>query len=324
MSFLWNGFPSRVLVTGAGGNPLKSHTSTGTILVRKLLEHGKDNFITRAFVRSQESENQLRDSIGDLEKGLTIVRGDITKHGSLTYAFQGIDALVICTGSFPQLDYSSLPAVLLTKLFSLGFYSKRPRYYFADGGYPQDVDWMGTCKQIEAAKASGVRYIVLASCMGGTKPDHFLNASLDNFVLWKRKAECYLMSCGIDYTIIHTGTLLPIDGYTTLASGGGHKLYAGIDDSLLEDERKVSTIYREDLAEVCFQCLLRPEARNRSFDLGSAAGNGHDQEERHIVDLRNLLAPLCGKNCAYTQADADFKPPPASRGFACGVCTDKT
>ena len=56
------------------------------------------------------------------------------------------------------------------------------------------VDWVGQKNQIDAAKAAGVRHIVLVSSMGGTKPDHFLNKMGEgNILIWKRRAEQHLM-----------------------------------------------------------------------------------------------------------------------------------
>ena len=37
------------------------------------------------------------------------------------------------------------------------------------------MDWVGQRNQIDAAKAAGVKHVVLISTMAGTKPDHFLN-----------------------------------------------------------------------------------------------------------------------------------------------------
>jgi nucleoside-diphosphate-sugar epimerase len=38
------------------------------------------------------------------------------------------------------------------------------------------VDWLGQKVQIDAAKAAGVKQVVLVSSMGGTDPNHQLNS----------------------------------------------------------------------------------------------------------------------------------------------------
>lgn len=68
------------------------------------------------------------------------------------------------------------------------------------------VDWIGQKVQIDAAKAAGVKQLVLISSMGGTQPDNMLNKIADgNILLWKRRAEQYLVASGVPYTIIHPG-----------------------------------------------------------------------------------------------------------------------
>ena len=68
------------------------------------------------------------------------------------------------------------------------------------------VDWEGQRRQFDAAKAAGVGHVVVISSMGGTQPDNTLNQiGGGNILVWKRKAEQYLVSSGLTYTIIHPG-----------------------------------------------------------------------------------------------------------------------
>jgi uncharacterized protein YbjT (DUF2867 family) len=94
---------------------------------------------------------------------------------------------------------------------------------------------------------------------GGTQPGNFLNTMGNgNILLWKRKAEEYLISSGLTYTIVHPGGL-------TLDEGGERKLLMGVDDALIGPDvpRTRRRIPRADVAEVCVQSLLLPGARNR-------------------------------------------------------------
>ncbi|CAJ1339900.1 unnamed protein product, partial [Effrenium voratum] len=188
----------------------------------------------------------LREKLGDA-KDLQVALADVTQPESLKDAFKGADGLIIVTSSMPRLLKSSLVGVVVAKIVSLGYASKKPSFYFDEGQTPEEVDWIGQRSQIDAAKACGIKHIVLVSSMAGTKPDHFLNTQMDNLVLWKRKAECYLMSSQVPYTIIHPGGLLPHYGDKTPAPGGRRELFAGLDDSLLDDEEKSrSLVPRED------------------------------------------------------------------------------
>lgn len=295
----------QVLVTGAGGR-------TGTIVVRKLLERGSA-FKVRAMVRSEASEQSLRSQIGEsLSSSMQVVHGDVQNKESLDGAFKDIEAVIIVTSAMPQIDKLSLVKVIGVKLFTLGQVSRRPDFYYAEGQSPEHIDWVGQRNQIDTAKAAGVKHIVLVSSMAGTLPDHFLNANMDNIVLWKRKAEKYLIASGMPYTIIHPGGLMPHPGpkANIPAPGGKRQLFVSVDDMLVVEGERLkeegnehqtrSLIPREDVAEICVQSLLEPDARNRSFDLGS--GN-EDEGEIYNGDLKALLATLNGANCNYDKPD---------------------
>merc|ERR1719171_2658559 len=103
--------------------------------------------------------------------------------------------------------------------------------------------------------------------MGGTDPNNMLNqlgkskvdGSGGNILLWKRKAEKYLIDSGLPYTIVHPGGLLN-------EPGGKRELCIGVDDNRDEGERSIP---REDVAEVLVQALRIPGFRGRSFDIRS-------------------------------------------------------
>ncbi|GAA0171273.1 hypothetical protein LIER_25346 [Lithospermum erythrorhizon] len=226
---------STVLVTGAGGR-------TGQIVYKKLKEK-TDQFTPRGLVRTEESKGK----IGGAED---VYIGDITNADSLTPAIQGVDALVILTSAVPKMKPGFDPTQ-----------GGRPEFYFEDGAYPEQVDWIGQKNQIDAAKAAGVKQIVLVGSMGGTNLNHPLNSlGNGNILVWKRKAEQYLSDSGIPYTIIRAGGLQDKDG-------GVRELLIGKDDELLETETR--TIARADVAEVCIQALQHEEAKFKAFDLAS-------------------------------------------------------
>ncbi|XXG75225.1 hypothetical protein AAC387_Pa07g3780 [Persea americana] len=162
---------------------------------------------------------------------------------------ESIDALIILTSAMVKVRPSSDP-------------SKGGReFYFEDGAYPEQVDWIGQKDQIDAAKSAGVKHIVLVGSMGGTIPNHPLNSfGNGNILVWKRKSEQYLADSGVPYTIIRPGGLLDTEG-------GLRELLVGKDDELLKTETK--TIPRADVAEVCVQALQFEEAKFKAFDLAS-------------------------------------------------------
>ncbi|XAR50924.1 hypothetical protein NMG60_11005391 [Bertholletia excelsa] len=226
---------STVLVTGAGGR-------TGQIVYRKLKERS-DEFVGRGLVRTEDS----KEKIGGVDD---VYVGDIRNPDSIIPAIQGVDALIILTSAVPKMKPGSDPAK-----------GGRPEFFFEEGAYPEQVDWIGQKNQIDAAKAAGVKQIVLVGSMGGTNPNHPLNSlGNGNILVWKRKAEQYLADSGIPYTIIRAGGLQDKEG-------GIRELLVGKNDELLQTETKA--IARADVAEVCIQALKFEEAKFKAFDLAS-------------------------------------------------------
>mmetsp|Transcript_33370 Transcript_33370/g.64384 ORF Transcript_33370/g.64384 Transcript_33370/m.64384 type:complete len:141 (-) Transcript_33370:159-581(-) len=135
--------------------------------------------------------------------------------------------------------------------------------------------------------------------MGGTDPSNMLNslgrtvnadgsAEGGNILLWKRKAEKYLIDSGRPYTIVHPGGLLN-------EPGGKRQLVVGVDDETAGTESRV--VPREDVAEVLMQALLLPKVyQGRSFDLrAKPEGDGPP-----TTDFERLLSHLDGRNCDYS------------------------
>ncbi|KAJ0791198.1 putative NAD(P)-binding domain, NAD(P)-binding domain superfamily, sanguinarine reductase SARED1 [Helianthus annuus] len=246
-----------VLVTGAGGR-------TGQLVYKKLKERSGE-YIARGFVRSEESKQK----IGGADD---VLIGDITNAATLEPAIQGTDAIVILTSAVPKMK----PGFDPTK-------GGRPEFYFEEGAYPEQVDWEGQKNQIDAAKAAGVKHIVLVGSMGGTNLNHPLNSlGNGNILVWKRKAEQYLADSGIPYTIIRAGGLQDKEG-------GIRELLVGKDDELLQTETK--TIARADVAEVCIQALQFEEAKFKAFDLASKPeGSGTPTK-----DFKSLFAQITSR-----------------------------
>lgn len=211
----------RVIITGAGGR-------TGSIVFKKLLE--SKIFTPIGIVRTKKSSKQLLKKGGGTESNVKIA--DITDVTALENAFIGADSLILCTSAVPQINYLSLLKVFILKLFRK---TARPSFRFIPNGDPYNVDWLGAKNQIDAAKKAGIKNFIFLSSMGGTQPENFLNTigrvdsdeKSGNILLWKRKAEEYLIASGLTYTIIHPGGL-------TDKKGGVSEIVFGINDELLK------------------------------------------------------------------------------------------
>lgn len=235
----------KVLVTGATGR-------TGSIVVEKLRQCPAE-FTVVGLARSQAKVEQLFGSSDGF------VFGDLKEPSIITSAIAGCQALVIVTSAKPIPKSEPKPG-------------ERPELGFAPGEMPEQIDYEGQKYQIDAAKAAGVEHIVVVGSMGGTNPNHFLNTiGNGNILIWKRKAEEYLINSGIDYTIVRAGGLID-------EPGGKRELLVGKDDLLLTNppEGVNPSVPRADVAEVVVQALREAKARNKAFDLISKPENYPD------------------------------------------------
>lgn len=226
----------RVLVTGATGR-------TGSLTLQKLRQHPEE-FETIGFARS---ESKVKELFGSTE-GFFL--GDIKDKAALEQALNGCQALIILTSAIPRMTSPPQPG-------------ERPTFEFESGGMPEAIDYEGQRNQIDAAIAAGVEQIVLVGSMGGTQLNHPLNQlGQGNILVWKRRAEEYLIDSGIDYTIIRAGGLLD-------QPGGMRELLVSKHDVFLAQAPNgiPPSIPRADVAEVAVQSLREPGARNKAFDL---------------------------------------------------------
>ncbi|MBW4535823.1 MAG: SDR family oxidoreductase [Pleurocapsa minor HA4230-MV1] len=227
----------QVLVTGATGK-------TGSIVYQKLKQDR--NFKVKGFARSPEKAQEL---FGSTEN---FYFGDIKDPQSLTEALKGCQALVILTSASPKMVAPPQPG-------------ERPQFSYPPDGTPELVDYQGQKNQIDMAIAAGVEQIVLVGSMGGTNENHPLNMMGNGKILiWKRKAEEYLVNSGINYTIIRAAGLLD-------QPGGVRQLIVGDNDELLVNppDDIPTSIPRADVAEMVVQALKEPSAINKAFDLMS-------------------------------------------------------
>lgn len=232
----------KVLVTGVTGR-------TGSLVFKKL-QANSDKFMSVGLARSPEKVNQMFGCESE------IFIGDIREAETLKPAMQGCQALVILTSAIPKLKSTTES-------------NSPPKFEYASGENPEKIDFYGQKNQIDVAQASGVEHIVLVGSMGGTMENHPLNKMGNgNILIWKRKAEEYLINSGIDYTIIRAGGLLD-------QPGGVRELVAGQNDTLLHNSPNniPTSIPRADVAELVLQALQQPNARNKVFDVISKPEN---------------------------------------------------
>lgn len=144
---------------------------------------------------------------------------------SLEAALAGMDAVISAAGATPNLD-------------PLG---------------PFKVDYLGTTQLIDLAGAAGIQRFVLVSSLCVSRLLHPLN--LFWLVLfWKRRAERYLQSSGLSYTIVRPGGLRSDRTRVPLKLTGPDELFDG-------------SLPRLQVAEVAVEALINPAAANRIVEI---------------------------------------------------------
>jgi len=277
----------RVLVTGAGGR-------TGKLVFEQLQQDTSLSPV--GLVRSKKALKALKKAGATADE---IIKADATNSEELAKAMSGCDSVVMCTSAVPKILPFSIVKLLFKKTILRRADPGRPAFKFGAGGTPEEVDWLGAKMQIDTAKEAGVKQFVFVSSMGGTQPENFLNSigkqadgSGGDILLWKRKAERYLIESGLTYTIVHPGGLVD-------KPGGVRELSVDVDDQLLE--RTSRQVPRADVARVCCAALTDPAAANLSFDLASLP----EGEGSVTAAAKDVFAMLKGKSCDYSKVLPD-------------------
>ena len=154
----------KVLVTGAGGR-------TGKLVFEQL--KADDNYKPVGLARSSKAQKALK-AVGASDDEVCVA--DVADESALAAAMTDIDAVVLCTSAVPAIKPLSLMKTMATKVLPF-VKTSRPAFKFPKNGTPEEVDWFGAKKQIDAAKKAGVKQFVFVSSMGGVFPRQLLQIS---------------------------------------------------------------------------------------------------------------------------------------------------
>lgn len=123
---------------------------------------------------------------------------------------------------------------------------------------PEFVDFGGVKNLTDAARAAGVRQLVLESSMGvgsgGGVLGMFLNLVSGDALKWKAKGEAHLRASGVPYTIVRPGGLVDEPG-----GQSGLVFQQGDEGS--------GRIARADVAAVMIAALNQPAALRKTFEV---------------------------------------------------------
>jgi len=216
-----------VVVAGATGQ-------TGSRIFDRLVAQ---NFVTTGGVRNVAKASKSMS--GDRLKKLDVVEDSLE---TLTETLKGVDGLIIACGMNPTKNLLRMSAAA------------------------HEVDNLGTCKLISAAKIAGVKKVVMVSSIltdgrawGQEKSAGFVATNAFGGALdEKLVAEKFLRDSGLDYTIVRPGGLkgkaptgeLSINAENTLNSGEiSRDLVADVSVASLNDPKasnKVLEIIEDD------------------------------------------------------------------------------
>ena len=176
--------------------------------------------------------------------GAEVVRLELGQSEALQQALQGCDALVIATGARPSPNLAG----------------------------PLQVDALGVQQQIGAARAVGLRRLVLVSSLCAGRWLHPLNL-FGLILVWKRLGERWLEQSGLAWTIVRPGGLSEreedLEGEGIVFTG--------------PDQQESNSIPRRLVARVCLDALEDPAAEGRILEITSSP-------ERPVQSLTDWLA----------------------------------
>ena len=135
--------------------------------------------------------------------------------------------------------------------------SKKP----FSGAENDKIDNMGNQNLARAAKAKGLKHIVVISSIGAGNSKNAVSCMykwpMMSVLKAKSKSESFIQSCGIEYTIIRPGGYTDNDIPDETAFGEGGKI--------------TGRVKRAQIARVCVDALENPAMKNRTFEVVASA-----------------------------------------------------
>ncbi len=175
-----------------------------------------DGHDVTGMVRSEDQRESVE------RMGARAVMADVTDPESLDRAFAGHDAVVFAVGS--------------------------------QGEAVEKVDRDGAINVVDAAKRKGIQRLVLLSSMGAGHPEDA--ERIQEYMRAKHNADEYVMSSGLDWTILRPGKL------TDEQEMGEIRTRAQFD----RGEAEGLEIARADVAAVIVRSLVEPKTVEKAFE----------------------------------------------------------
>ncbi len=229
----------------AGASPSVPSSPIKNVVVAGATGQTGSRIFTRLIDQSFETSGGVR-NIAKATKSLGKANGAKLKHldvvedslDDLVATLNGADGLIIACGMNPGKNLLRMSAAA------------------------HEVDNVGTCKLIDAAKQANVKKVVMVSSIltngrewgQADSPGFKITNAFGNALDEKLVAEKYLRASGLDYTIVRPG------GLKVEAPVGGLSINA-------EDTLNSGEISRDLVADVCVASLNDPKTTNKVLEI---------------------------------------------------------
>ena len=231
-----------ILITGGTG-------FIGSAVVERLLEAGEEVAVLG------RDESKIRAMFGERVESR---EADVRDPDSLTRAFTGVE-MVVNAVRFP-----SSPIEI-------------PRL----GWTFEEVDYKGTCNQVDAAKTNAVRRFVSISGVGASPEAD------KHWFRFKGLAEQYLAGSGLEWTVIrNTWVYGPWDA--SLNRLLGFSRFLPFVPMFGDGRQEMQPVFIDDVSRIVAASVLEPSAVNQTFELGGP-------EVMSMNDVLNTALSVMGR-----------------------------
>lgn len=189
--------------------------------------------------------------------------------GATTAAELGADAVI--KGDVTQAD--TLPPAVKGVTYVISAIGAR-------GAPPEAVDYGGNVALADAAKAAGVKQMVLMTSVGAeiTRPDD-PSVRRGPMMILKGKAEAHLRKSGLGYSIVRPGALANCEA-------GKAGISLGLTTAAANRVANLPPICRADVAAVMAASLGNPAALGKTFTVVSDPNGKPDAWRKTFADLK--------------------------------------
>jgi NADH dehydrogenase len=189
-------------------------------------------------------------------------QADVRDASSLLQAMQGIDVVVNCV------QFPTSPIEVPRKGWTF-----------------EEIDYKGTVKQVEAAKAAGVRRFVFVSGAGAAAD------ATRHWFRFKYQAEQCVRDSGLEWVVVRP-TWVYGPGDQALNRLLGFTKFLPVLPLFGDGKQDMQPVFVEDVGAVVGEAARRPEAANQLFELGGPEVMSMNDVLKTAMDVAGRRRPI--------------------------------